>query len=130
MDAKLFELPDADDNVDIKIVSDKSLTYHQRKNSDEKSSSQQNKKDQVTQKVTPRPQDLENMLSEHEEQIKIWNEKKQKEKAGAGSGSMKTFLSPSSTGFSQVQAQQSGGAAGDRPGKISGRVKGMFSSKK
>mmetsp|Transcript_21816 Transcript_21816/g.37588 ORF Transcript_21816/g.37588 Transcript_21816/m.37588 type:complete len:258 (-) Transcript_21816:415-1188(-) len=61
-------------------------------------------------RLTPRPQDIENMLSEHEDQIKIWNEKKKQERqrnSGLGVGaSMKTFLAPPSTKFSIAEAEQ------------------------
>ncbi|KAA8493541.1 hypothetical protein FVE85_4678 [Porphyridium purpureum] len=146
MDAKLFELPDADDTADIQIISGKQMEadmqLRQAKTpgsagSHTGAASGAASTESEQHKVTPRPQDLQNMISEHEDQIRIWNEKKQKEKAaqGSGSGAMKSFLTPSSpSGFSMAERDASSSRKGSdtvSPGRGSGskQIFGLFKKK-
>mmetsp|Transcript_12407 Transcript_12407/g.27105 ORF Transcript_12407/g.27105 Transcript_12407/m.27105 type:complete len:175 (+) Transcript_12407:500-1024(+) len=166
MDARLFELPDADDNYDIQIVSERKgqggqipesniEDGHHDSGTSETSDSiapveggarvsplqtkSEDPNSDGVHKVTPLPQDMEKMLNEHKDQLRIWDEKIQKEKAssaksgGGTGGSLRGFLSHPSTGFSQVQAgaagstgAQSNSRSEDRSGKIGRGIKTMF----
>mmetsp|Transcript_1346 Transcript_1346/g.3691 ORF Transcript_1346/g.3691 Transcript_1346/m.3691 type:complete len:177 (-) Transcript_1346:57-587(-) len=170
MDARLFELPEVDDDFDVQIVTERKAQgghaleekKDQEKDAVERSGAfesgprtgqarvspvdvdslgKEKYAADSAHKVTPLPQDMEKMLNEHKDQLRIWDEKIQKEKAssskggGAAGGSLRGFLSQPSTGFSQVQAETASNSQAnprrpatpeDRSGKIGRGIKNMF----